>query len=340
MIKKLFAIRMMSLCLSIGVALIACLVLVAASDEHPISVSTQSLSADGSFPGVVLRSSGKEDSLPVEKKSYVEGVGAKFNASIYSPLEPLGQQLPELRAQARRGNTYATCVLATALDSCVEQMMGSIESPWKDLSSGDAIEKGDDRQVEKFSAELEKHKAQEFMCANVTQNDMLERDAWLLQSAKSGNPISMARFALNPDFAGVMRLDDMDRMIEYRKSAESMLNRSADAGVQEAILGVYRAYSDGAIGTSVGTLKVDTDPAKAVGAARAVLPFLDEAERREIESRIGMMIAKMDKTQQGRMVSTERAYKKAYESRASAGMNLQDSRKANSPEAVCSEYAK
>lgn len=339
MINKLFAIRMISLSLSIAIALGACLVLIAASDEHPASVRTHSLSPDGSSPGGAPRSSGKEDSLPVEQKSYVDGGEAKFNAAIYSPLEPLGQQLPELRAQARRGNTYAICVLATALDSCVEQMMGSIESPWKDLSSGDAIEKGDDRQVEKFSAELEKHKAQEFMCANVTQYDMLERDAWLFQSAMSGNPRSMARFALNPDFAGVMRLDDMDRMIEYRKHGENMLNRAADAGVQEAILGVYRAYSNGTIGTSVGTLKVDADPAKAVGAARAVLPFLEEADRKEMESEIGLLIAKMDNAQRGRMVSSERAYKKAYQSRAGAEMGGRG-READSPEAVCSTYAK
>ena len=63
MIKKLFANRMMSLCLSMAIALGACLVLVAASDDHTASVSTHSLSSDGRLAGGLLRSSGKEDSL-------------------------------------------------------------------------------------------------------------------------------------------------------------------------------------------------------------------------------------------------------------------------------------
>lgn len=340
MARKFFSVRTISFGLSAAIALGACLVLVGASDRDHARAGARLSSSDDGFPGAAPRSSGKEASPPSEWKPDAEGGAAKFSTSIYVPLEPLGEQLPQLRAEAIRGNTYAACILATALDACVEQMMGSVESPWKDLSSGDAIEKGDDRQVEQFSAELERHKAQSFMCANVTQGDMLERDAWMFQAAMSGNPRSMARFALNPDFAGVMRLDDMDRMIEYRKHAEAMLNRAADAGVQEAILGVYRAYAEGAIGTSVGTLKVHADPAKAVGAARAILPYLDEAERKEVEGRIGTMIAGMDKTQQQRMQSSERAYKKAREFRASAEISGQDRVKAEAPETVCAAYAK
>lgn len=327
----------MAVCIAIAVG--ACVLLVTAQSKDPAVTRDHVVTPDSVVAGKATTSASKEDPSASERESSAGGADVKFNAAtVYDALAPLGQQLPRLRAEAGRGNTYAICILATALDSCVEQMMGSNESPWKDLSSGDAIEKGNDRQIQEFSAELEKHKRLDFMCTSVNQNDMLERDAWMLKSAVSGNPRSMARFALNPDFAGVMRMDDIDRMIEYRKSAENMLNRAASAGVPDAILGVYRAYSYGAIVTSVGELKVDKDPAKAVAAAKAILPFLDDAERKETESGVSMLVANMDKAQLARMVSDERAYKKAYQSRAAAEIAGREA-KADSPEAVCSSYA-
>lgn len=340
MLKELISTRKTSISFLIFIAMSACLALVANSNENSAIMHDHPLKSEAGASGIAPRTADKENPRSIDRKSSATVTQNKFKAAIvYNPRVPLGEQLAKLREEASGGNAYAICVLATALDLCVEQMMESDRSPWKELSSGDTIEKADDGQVEKLSVELETQKNRDLMCANVHQGDMSERDAWMLRSAMSGNPRSMTRFAMNPKFSGNIRLDDIDLMIEYRKSAESMLNRAAAAGNSEAILGLYRAYSTGAIGTDIGELKVGQDPAKAVGAARAILPYLSDAYRKEIESEIDPLIAKMDKAQQERMVSSERAYKKAYLSQAGtekAGRH----RNSDSPEAVCSSYAK
>ena len=267
--------------------------------------------------GVEALGTAPSDGVVVVNIGQKDGSGL-LERSVYDRNRPLGEQLPDLRRQAEGGNSYATCVLAVALDLCVQRMMGYAENPWSDVSSGDAIENGDDAQVGKISAELEKHKQTALMCDDVTQTDMLERDSWMQRSAKTGNPRSMARYALNPMFGGSMRLEDMGRMADYTKNAESMLNRAALAGVPEAIAGVYRAYSYGAIGTSVGQVTVKQDPAKAAGAAMAMLEFADEAEKKEIQRGIDDLVAKMDGVERSRTTSMRNAYIKAHRSQLSA----------------------
>lgn len=262
-----------------------------------------------------------------------------LDRSVYDRNSPLGEQLPDLRRHAEGGNSYATCVLAVALDRCVQRMMGYAENPWSDVSSGDTIENGDDAQVGKISAELEKHKQTALMCDDVTQTDMLERDRWMQRSAKAGNPRSMALYALNPMFGGSMRLEDMDRMADYTKNAESMLNRAASAGVPEAIAGVYRAYSYGAIGTTVGEVAVQKNPAKAAGAAMAMLEFAAEAEKKEIQRGIDDLVAKMDSVERSRIASMRNSYIKAYRTQF-RGEKTGAAAEIESPDSICSSHAR
>lgn len=258
--------------------------------------------------------------------------------SVYDSKKSLGTQLPELRRFAQAGNSYATCVLATALDLCVQRMMGSADAPWSELESGNAIENGDDAQVVKISAEVERHKQLALMCDDVSQTDMLERDVWMERSAKGGNPRSMALYALNPMFGGIMRLEDMERIADYAKNAESMLNRSAKAGVPEAIAGVYRAYNYGEIGTSIGTVKVEKDPAKAAGAAMAMLEFAPDPDKAEIQKAIDTLAAGMDDAQRARMTGMRKTFISAYRSQSTARAAAAEGA-IETPDATCSVAA-
>lgn len=262
------------------------------------------------------------------------GVAGFHGKSVYDSNKSLGAQLPDLRRYAEAGNSYATCVLATALDLCVQRMMGSADAPWSDLASGEAIENGDDAQVGKLSYELEKHKQLTLICDDVSQSDMLERDVWMQRSAMAGNPRSMASYSLNPIFGGTMRLEDMERMQEYEKNAENMLNRAAAAGVPEAIAGVYMAYSNGAIATSIGAVKVEKDPAKAAGAAMAMLEFAAAEEKSKIQVAIDELVAKMNDDERSRMAAMRKSYGQAYRSKT-GGKTPGEIAGVQAPDSVC-----
>jgi hypothetical protein len=231
------------------------------------------------------------------------------SSHFFDPARPLGEQLSGLRDQAKSGNRYATCLLAAALDSCGSNQDRLDENPLG-LQPEKPIETSSPEQIEGISNDLEKYRRQEMMCADITQTDIIERDVWMRQSAMYGHPGSMAEFVRQPKSSSFLSLQDADLIDAYRKSAESMLNRAAEAGVYEAIRGVYLAYSRGAIETTVGELQVERDPAKAVAAARALMAHAVASEKAELEKSIAEMMAAMGQGQRSRIAELEKKYRK------------------------------
>jgi hypothetical protein len=282
----------------------------------------------------IERAGSKLQALDSTESTLNEGNIQIYKSNIYYPDRPLGEQLPELRNLASKGNAHALCVLANALVSCAEEMMSSDPRKVEKLSSAQDVEKSNESQLVELSVKIEEIERLDFMCQDVTQADMMERDQWIFKSAMLGNPRSMAIFALNPIFSGNIQTEDAERMIAHRKLAESMLNRAAASGEKEAILGVYRAYSTGEISTSVGNLKVEKNAAKAAGAAKAMLPFVDGTMRIKLEEEISTLTSGMGSSQMMKMAASERSYLKAYRTYAAARTGVR-SADANSPQAAC-----
>jgi hypothetical protein len=256
-------------------------------------------------------------------------------ASIYDQGRPLGEQLPSLRSYARAGNPYAICILAIALDTCMQGALQAYEIRLEDLASEASIEAGNENEVARLSAEIEKRKATEAMCRDVNDLDTLERDEWMQLSAKNGHARSMALYARNPVANGNIRLDHIERLSEYRKSVQSMLNRAANAGIPEAIMGEYMAYLNGEIETPVGGVKVGKDPAKALGAAMAALEFTSDSKKSDLQKNIDGLLSALDEAGRARAASMRKRYVDAYRSRSS-GQNPDSAAATETPDSVCS----
>lgn len=255
-------------------------------------------------------------------------------ATIYDRSRPLGEQLPSLRNFARAGNSYAICILAVALDTCMQDAMQAYEMRLEELASEASIEAGDEDAVEMMSAEVEKRRSTEAMCRDVNELDTLERDEWMRLSARNGDPRSMALYARNPVANGNVRLDDIDRLAEYKKGGESMLNDAARAGIPEAIIGVHMAYLNGQIETPVGEIEVRKDAAKALGSAMVALEFSSGQSKIDLQKNIDEMVATIDDQGRARAASIRKMYLDAYRSR-SAGRNAGSSA-ADTPDSICS----
>ncbi len=165
----------------------------------------------------------------------------KKNASlVYDPTLTLGVQIGRLEGLADRGDPYATCVLAWALDMCMSNR--SSVDPEDFIRGSD--EDLDENEIEAVERKIEYRRAVDHACADVNAENFPRFGRRLFESAKTGSIRSMTRFAYaQGDFGQGDPEADASLSNEYRENAEDMLNRAADAGDPEAILGVYHAFS-------------------------------------------------------------------------------------------------
>jgi hypothetical protein len=272
----------------------------------------------GGAGGIAAGEAGRDD-----RRVDARGVAGVPVAMAYDRDRPLSVQLEAFRQRADRGEPYATCVLALALDACVAHADRGDDNPLG-LASPDVLARGNERQIDAVSRELADYDDTEKMCAGLGQGAMLERDARLQRSARMGDPAAMARFALNPVSAGTVNLKDLDRVVEYRKTAVSMLDRAAAAGVPEALRGAYRAYSAGVLESAIGDVELRRDPAKAEAAGRALLLFAEDGERALIEKNLAALRAGMEGDALSRADALAATYRRAYQAYARRTSNGAD----------------
>jgi len=209
-------------------------------------------------------------------------------ASIYAPDEPLSIQLNTLRRLADTKDPYATCILAFALDFCVRGPDRMIVADYAFKDPDDL----DDKAISRLAVNDEFRKRYALTCANLSKDDFSDMDQRLLQSARMGNAASMARFALLPFRPGHANQDpNSEFSIAYRQNAESMLNRAAEAGIPEAVKGVYYAYAQGEIISAMGNLKIREDRVKSLAAFRALQLNAEEADKRIAEESLNRDLA-------------------------------------------------
>jgi hypothetical protein len=111
------------------------------------------------------------------------------------------------------------------------------------------------------------------------------------------------------------------------------------AGVPEAISGISRAYADGEIRTSVGTVKVKKDLAKAAGAAMAMLEFAPEEEKSELWKNIETLVAVMSDAERARMTNVRKSYVNAYRLQ-STNQNADPKAAIETPDSACAPILK
>lgn len=202
-----------------------------------------------------------------------QGVGT--HASL--ALKP---QLPVLRSAADRGDTRAACTLAWALELCGRRSQHDrmLDYPDEYLASLD------DSQAEKVSRALEfRERRVSAICAGMTPEDAVDVEERLLQSALTGHPESMARFATLsklPEKYSVFSSAEFSAA--YRENAESMLNRAAEAGDLHALSSISFAYSSGSISSALGDLPVKIDRIKAIAATSALIRIRGSGEKEKM----------------------------------------------------------
>lgn len=243
--------------------------------------------------------------------------GQRKNASaVYDPELTLGVQIGRLEDLADRGDPYATCVLAWALDMCMSNR--SPVDPEDFLGSRD--EDLDENEIAAAERKIEYRRKVERACADVNAGSFPQFSTRLLESAKRGSVRSMTRFAYAQGEFGQSD-DKIDASLsnEYRENAESMLNRAADAGDPEAILGVYHAYSSGYLESRFGKLLVDMDMVKAAAAARVLSFYGTDEVKEDLRDFIGGAESRMSGPELSRLRTQESRFRQAYWHRASAG---------------------
>ncbi|MGN6151727.1 MAG: hypothetical protein ACTHOH_06900 [Lysobacteraceae bacterium] len=272
----------------------------------------------GGAGGIASGEAGRDD-----RRVDARGGAGVPAALAYDPDRPLSVQWEAFRQRADRGEPYATCVLALTLDACVAHADRGDDNPL-DLESPDVLARGNERQIDAVSRELADYDDTEKMCAGLGQSALLERDARLHRSARMGDPAAMARFALDPVSAGTVNLKDLDRVLEYRKTAVSMLDRAAAAGVPEALRGAYRAYSAGVLESAIGDVELRRDPVRAEAAGSVLLLFAEDGERTLIEKNVAALRAGMDDDALARADALAAAYRRAYQAYARRTSNGAD----------------
>lgn len=242
--------------------------------------------------------------------------GQRNNTSlIYDPGLTLGVQIGRLEDLADRGDPYATCVLAWALDMCMSNR--SPVDPEDFLGSRD--EDLDENEIAAAERKIEYRRTVERTCVDVNAGSFPQFRRRLLESAKRGSVRSMTRFAYaQGEFGEGGGEVDVSLSNDYRENAETMLNRAADAGDPEAILGVYHAYSSGYLESRFGKLLVDTDMVKAAAAARVLAFYGTNEIREDLRNFIDGAESRMSGPELSRLRRQESEFRQAYWNRASA----------------------
>jgi hypothetical protein len=259
----------------------------------------------------------------------------RISISIYDPTLALAQQLPTLKADADRGNPYATCVLAWALDMCAQNGRRFKPDDYSDISS----EQIDDARIGKLAEKAEFRDTAEIRCDGIDQDNFQDLDKVLLQSALMGHSKSMTRFALGAAQPGIrFDISRLDFAIAYRKNAETMLNRAAETGDPDAIAGVAFAYSSGYIRSDLGQIPVKEDPVKSIAAQRvlgAIRRHKNNGNKENsADDAIESSVISMNTKQLSRLTQLESAYLRAYQNGSATG-HFGNSQLDRLPERAC-----
>ncbi len=255
---------------------------------------------------------------------------------VYNPTATLESQIDKLRTLANRHEPYATCVLAWALDFCSR---GSHINPVEEYGNMDLSDQGE-KKLSRIAADLAFRDRYEVICPGVNPGEFKDIDERMLQSALMGHTKSMARLALLPNrFGGGLDISRINFAVAYQKSAENMLNRAAEAGDRDALLGIYQAYKRGYIESTMGELKVNEDLVKSTAAARTLSRYAEPDDRKGFEEIIAESLARMSPAQQSRLASLESKYQRAQEKNTTGADALPDGID-DSPEKACAKQAR
>jgi len=222
-------------------------------------------------------------------------------ASLYS-------QLHSLEAKADRGDPYASCVLARALDICLnEEHLLDLES----LEEG--IDAADEDALKSMEGILALSRSAKAMCEGLDEKERSTYFQRLINSASLGDVKSMSRLT-SFQLTAVDGVDAIAQRYEsfYKNNAERMLNDSALAGEPEAILSVYHAYSSGQFAILNGFISVDVDMPKALAAARTLAAFSDERQSEELRAFIDSASRLLIPSEAKRMQALESTYRRNY----------------------------
>jgi hypothetical protein len=225
---------------------------------------------------------------------------------------PYKQKLSSLRKQADSGNTRAVCQLAWVLDVCArEQHALLVSSMWNSINT---IEKNNIREIELIQKKLMASEAVNIACKGFEVSDYADSDKRMLDAAKIGSVKSMTRFALmTPRYGSSPDISDESFLKSYESNAVLFLNRAAESGDREALLGIYRAYRFGYINNAWGDVQVGEDLAKAVAAAAILSVDAAPEDANELNQFIFDSKAAMSSDQMGRSAELEAAYRKNYQ---------------------------
>lgn len=285
------------------------------------------------------RNNAQETATPVSNIPVVASTPYRVYAplEVYDPTATLESQIDNLRKLADRREPYATCVLAWALDFCARGLEGDLI---QEYANTDLSELGQ-RKLNRITTDLAFRDRYEVICLGLKPASFNDIDERMLKSALMGHTKSMIQFALLPRRLGSgLDISRLDFALAYQKNAESMLNRAAEAGDPEALLGIYQAYSRGYIESAMGQLKVDIDPVKSTAAARALSRYAEPEDRKSFEEVIADSLVQMSPTQQSRLASLESKYQRAQENTRTDDDGSPDGIVDDSPEQACAKQAR
>lgn len=266
--------------------------------SDPVATVETSLLEPGDFSVTKVRApvvQRKAEPAPIRRKT----------ALPYDPDSPLASQLQALRNLSDQGDPYSTCVLAWALDFCARGPDRISVAEYVNVDP-DSL---DDRSVDRIAKSFEFREQYATTCIGLDSGSFADIDERLLQSAKMGHARSMTKLALLPFRLGNgEETSNPEFVLAYRKNAELMLNRAAEAGDLEAIRGVYQAYGLGYITSAMGTLAVEKDLVKSTAALRAMSLYAGPEEKEGLEQNIASAMRGMSRADISRMQRLEFSY--------------------------------
>lgn len=266
----------------------------------------------------------------------------------YYPNAKIKPQLPILRDAADNGDSYAACVLATALILCAKKDDDSLLSryPSSYLTSLTEKELGS-LAASAVSYESKKNN----ICNGMTDYDFEDINERIYQAASYSNPRAMRIFAMHSNAWGnPSHSDKRDYVLtdERRDLSEEMLNNAADSGDPDALLIINSVYLVGSIHTPYGSrIEVVKDPVKAIAAFSALESVnayqlksrLYKSDLEDIRLSLNREFENLSENDKNRLKKMEDIYRNAYliKSRESS---IKDDLLNEFPEKSCSEVQK
>jgi hypothetical protein len=263
--------------------------------EDPVVGSTSTMSSDvfsGQAASSVPSSLGKMRTV-------------RTRSITYDANAPLSSQLRALRRHADRGDRYATCILAFALDLCARGADRIITGDYANTMT-EAIA---DEAVERMAMDMAFKERHALACAGLEEERYEDIDQRLLGSALAGHVPSMRKFALLPSRPGSSIDDPHSEFAQaHGRHAERMLNAAAEAGDPEAVRGVHYAYSLGYITSALGSLPVEKDAAKSFASLLAMARHAATEDRLAMERGIAQSVESMTPADLSRFTRLKAAY--------------------------------